>query len=116
MPRTKNSPATRARRKKWLKRAKGSFGKRHSCYKIARSTATKALTNAYIDRKKKKGDLRRLWITRINIACREHNISYSKFINSIKKANINLDRKQLSEMAIHEPDAFKKLIEIATTK
>ncbi len=113
MPRVKNTPTTRARRKKWIKRAKGSFGKRKSCYKIARATATKGLTYAYRDRKKRKSDFRRLWITRINIACREHNISYSKFINGLKKANISLDRKQLSELAIHEPDTFKKLVEIS---
>lgn len=113
MPRVKNSPTTRARRKKWIKRAKGSFGKRKNCYKIARSTATKGLTYAYRDRKKRKSEFRRLWITRINIACREYDMSYSKFINGLKKANVLLDRKQLSEMAIHEPEAFKQLINIA---
>lgn len=112
MPRVKNSPTTRARRKKWLKRAKGSFGKRKSCYKIAKATATKGLVYAYRDRKKRKSDFRRLWITRINIACRENGVSYSKFMNGLKKASILLDRKQLSELAIQEPNAFKKLVEI----
>ncbi len=112
MPRVKNGPTTRARRKKWLKRAKGSFGKRKNCYKIARATATKGLVYAYRDRKKRKGDFRRLWITRINIACREYGVSYSKFVNGLKKASILLDRKQLSELAIQEPNAFKKLVEI----
>jgi len=112
MPRVKNSPTTRARRKKWIKRAKGSFGKRKNCYKIAKQTAIKSLQYAYRDRKARKRDFRKLWITRINIACREHGTSYSRFINGLKKANIELDRKQLSEMAIHQPDAFKKLVEI----
>ncbi len=116
MPRVKNTPASKARKKKWIKRAKGSFGKRKNCYKIARSTATRALTYAYRDRKKRKGDFRRLWITRINIACREHGMSYSKFMDGLKKANILLDRKQLSEMAIQEPNAFKKLVEISQGK
>ncbi len=112
MSRVKNSPTTRARRKKWLKRAKGSFGKRKNCYKIAKATAIKGLVYAYRDRKKRKSDFRRLWITRINIACREHGVSYSKFMNGLKKASILLDRKQLSELAIQEPNAFKKLVEI----
>ncbi len=112
MPRVKNSPTTRARRKKWLKRAKGSFGKRKNCYKIAKTSATKGLVYAYRDRKKRKSDFRKLWITRINIACREHGVSYSKFMNGLNKASILLDRKQLSELAIQEPNAFKKLVEI----
>lgn len=113
MPRVKNSPATRARRKKWIKRAKGSYGKKSTCYKIARRSATKGLVYAYRDRKKRKSDFRSLWITRINIACREHGVSYSKFINGLKKANVLLDRKQLSELAIHEPQAFGELVKIS---
>ena len=116
MTRVKNSPATRARRKKWLKKAKGSFGKKKNCYKVAKESVIKALTYAYRDRKKKKSDFRQLWITRINIACRENGISYSKFMNALKKAEINIDRKQLSEMAVAEPNAFKKLIQIAERK
>ncbi|MEJ5307287.1 MAG: 50S ribosomal protein L20 [candidate division WOR-3 bacterium] len=113
MTRVKNSPVTRARRKKWIKRASGSFGKKSNAYKSARSAATKALVYAYRDRKKKKSEMRSLWITRINIACRENDISYSKFINGLKKSNVLLDRKQLSEIAIHQPDVFKELVKIA---
>uniref|UniRef100_A0A7C3N8S2 Large ribosomal subunit protein bL20 n=1 Tax=candidate division WOR-3 bacterium TaxID=2052148 RepID=A0A7C3N8S2_UNCW3 len=113
MTRVKNSPVTRARRKKWIKRAAGSFGKKSNAYKSARSAATKALVYAYRDRKKKKSEMRSIWITRINIACREHDISYSKFINGLKKSNVLLDRKQLSEIAIHQPDVFKELVKIA---
>ena len=113
MPRVKGSVQTRAKRKKWIERAKGSYGKKSNCYKSARSAATKALVYAFRDRKKNKNEFRSLWITRINIACREHDISYSKFINGLKKANVLLDRKQLSEIAIHQPDAFKQLVEIS---
>lgn len=113
MTRVKNSPATRARRKKWIERASGSYGKKSTCYKAARPAATKALVYAYRDRKKNKSQFRSLWITRINIACREHEISYSRFMDGLKKANVLLDRKQLSEIAIHEPEAFKKLVQIS---
>jgi len=113
MTRVKNSPATRARRKKWIARAKGSFGKKSTCYKVARAAATKALVYAYRDRRKNKSQFRSLWITRINIACREHDISYSRFMDGLNKANVLLDRKQLSEIAIHEPEAFKKLVQIS---
>lgn len=113
MTRVKNSTVTRARRKKWIKRASGSFGKKSNAYKSARSAATKALVYAYRDRKKKKSEMRSVWITRINIACRENDISYSRFINGLKKSNVLLDRKQLSEIAIHQPDVFKELVKIA---
>lgn len=113
MTRVKNSQVTREKRKKWIKRSSGSFGKKSNTYKSARSAATKALVYAYRDRKKKKSETRSLWITRINIACRNNDISYSKFINGLKKSNIFLDRKQLSEMAIHEPEIFKELVKIA---
>uniref|UniRef100_A0A7C4U811 Large ribosomal subunit protein bL20 n=1 Tax=candidate division WOR-3 bacterium TaxID=2052148 RepID=A0A7C4U811_UNCW3 len=106
---------TRRRRKKWLKLAKGYFGKRKNCYRIAREAVMKALVYAYRDRRQKKRDFRRLWITRIGIACKDNGISYSKFINGIEKANIKLDRKILSDLAVREPEVFKKIVEIAKT-
>ncbi len=103
---------TRKRRKKWLKLAKGYFGKRKSCYKIAKEAVMKSLVYQYRDRRQKKRDFRKLWITRIGIACKENGISYSKFINGLSKANIILDRKILSDIASKEPEVFKKITEI----
>lgn len=113
MPRVTNVPATRRRRKKWLKRAKGFFQGRRKLYRTARETVQRALRFATGHRKLKKRTFRRLWTTRINAACREEGISYSRFISGLKKAKVSLDRKSLSELAIREPAAFKKLVEIA---
>ena len=101
------------RRAKILKMTKGFTGRRSTNYKAAKDAMVKALTHAYVDRRDKKGDMRTLWITRINAAVREEGLSYSKFISGLTKANITLNRKMLSEMAIKDPASFKKLVDAA---
>ena len=113
MAKIKHSAATRRRKKKTLKEAKGFWGDRSKQYRQARRALMHALVYAYRDRRVKKREFRRLWITRINAACRSAGITYSKFINGLKKSKINLDRKVLAEMAVKDSAAFKKLIEIA---
>src|SRR5574344_3145795 len=102
MTRVKNSVATRARRKKVLKRAEGYFGSKHRLYKTANEQVMHSERYAFRDRKQKKRDFRKLWITRINAGCRENEISYSRFINGLSKAGIEINRKMLSEMAIDD--------------
>jgi len=114
MPRTKNAPASRRRRKKVLERAKGFRQGRSKLYKRAREFGEKALTYAYRDRRRKKRDFRRLWITRISSACKLNNISYSKFIYGLKKADIKLNRKSLAEIAFSQPDMFSSLVKKIT--
>src|SRR5690606_20164336 len=111
MPRSKNKVASRARRKKILDMAKGSFGRRKNVYTVAKNSVEKGLTHAYDGRKLKKRDFRALWIQRINAATRLHGMSYSIFMHGLKKANIDLDRKALAEIAYHDADAFKALVE-----
>ena len=111
--RVKNSVATRARRKRILKRAKGYFGSKHLLFKTAKEQVLRSLRYSYIDRRKLKGDMRKLWIKRINAACRQYDISYSCFINGLNKANIKVNRKMLSELAINDPKAFADLVELA---
>ena len=113
MPRVKNDTIHRARRKKVLKQAKGYFGSKHRLYKTAKEQVMHSLSYAYRDRKQKKRDFRKLWITRINAACRNNDISYSKFINGLSKANVSVNRKMLSELAISSPESFTKLVEVA---
>lgn len=110
MPRTKNAPASRRKRKKVLERAKGFRQGRSKLLKRAREFGEKALTYAYRDRRRKKRDFRRLWITRISSACKLNNISYSKFIDGLKKADIKLNRKSLAEIAFSQPDMFSSLV------
>ena len=114
MTRVKTGSVTRARRKKVLKQAKGYFGSKHRLYRTANEQVMHSLTYAYRDRKQRKRDFRKLWITRINAACREHDISYSKFINGLNKAGLMVNRKMLAELAIMQPEAFKDLVQIAT--
>ncbi len=111
MPRTKNSPASRKRRKKVLERAKGYRQARSKSYKRAREFSEKGLTYAYNDRKKKKRNFRRLWIKRISAACKMYGLSYSKFMNGIKKEGILLNRKSLAEIAFSNPEEFSLLVE-----
>ncbi len=111
MPRSKNKVASRARRKKVLKLAKGNFGRRKNVWTVAKNTVEKGLAHAYDGRKLKKRDFRALWIQRINAAMRMHGMSYSVFINSLKKHNINLDRKALAEIAYSDSEAFKAIVE-----
>ena len=111
MPRATNAPATRARRKKVLKKARGYFGNASRLFRYAKHAVDRAEQYAYCDRRKKKSEFRQLWIVRINAACREEGINYSRFMNGLKKLGIEMNRKSLSELAVNEPDAFKALIE-----
>ena len=111
MARIKGAVKTRARRKKILKLAKGYRGAKSKLFKTANQAVTKSLSYAYRDRKAKKREFRQLWIARINAAARMNGISYSKFMNGLKKNNININRKMLSEIAISDPAAFTKLVE-----
>ena len=113
MPRAKGGPKTRRRRKKVLKKAKGYFGGRRKLYKTAAETVLRAGAFAYRGRKQKKREARSLWIVRINAACRQVGLSYSKFMAALKKAGIQLDRKVLAELAVSDPPAFAKLAETA---
>ncbi len=113
MPRVTNAPATRARRKRVLKRAKGYFGNKSRLFRYAKDAVQRAGQFAFRDRRKKKTELRQLWIIRINAACRDLGMQYSRFMNGVKKLNIELDRKALSEMAIHDPQAFQALVQKA---
>ena len=97
-------------RKKIMKLAKGYWGRRHSNYKTAKDAVARALSYAYRDRKDRKGDFRRLWIVRINAACREEEISYSRLINGLLKAGININRKALAALAIDDVNAFKAVV------
>ena len=116
MPRVKHSPTTRTRKKKLLKKAKGYFSDRSKQYQQARRTVAKALVYATRDRKVKKREFRKLWIVRINAAARASGMKYSEFINGLKKAKVNLDRKILADLAVLDSKTFKKLIEIAKGK
>lgn len=113
MARVKGGTIHRARRKKVMKLAKGYFGSKHRLYKTAKEQVMHSLTYAYRDRRQKKRDFRKLWITRINAACRENNISYSKFINGLSKAGVEINRKMLSEIAIENKEAFTELVHVA---
>lgn len=113
MAKIKHSVATRRRKKRLLKKTKGYWGDRSKQYRQARRALMHALVYAYRDRRVKKRDFRRLWITRINAACRAAGITYSKFINGLKKAKVGLDRKILADLAVKDAHAFKKLVEIA---
>ena len=113
MPKATNIPATRKRRKRVIKAARGYFGFRSKLYRYAKDAVDRAGLYAYRDRRKKKSTWRQLWIVRINAACRNEGISYSRFMNGLKKANIELDRKALSELAIHDEAAFSALVEKA---
>ena len=113
MPRSVNSVASRARRKKVLKAAKGYWGRRSNVWTVAKNAVEKGWSYSYRDRKVKKRDFRKLWIQRINAAVREHGLVYSQFIAGIKAANIELDRKILADLAVREPAAFASIVEQA---
>lgn len=113
MARVKNGATTKARHKKVLKAAKGYFGSKHRLYKSAKEQVMHSRRYAFNDRKKRKNDFRKLWITRINAACRENEISYSMFINGLNKAGVAVNRKMLSEIAIHNPEHFAELVKTA---
>lgn len=113
MPRVKGGTISRARHKKVMKLAKGYFGSKHRLYRTANEQVMHSLKYSYRDRRQKKRDFRKLWITRINAACRMNNISYSKFINGLSKAGVIINRKMLSEIAIDNPTAFTDLVKVA---
>lgn len=111
MPRSVNSVASRARRKKILKLAKGYFGRRKNVWTVAKNAVEKGLLYAYRDRKAKKRSFRSLWITRINAAARLHGMSYSEFMGKVKAKNIALNRKVLADLAMNHPEAFKAIVD-----
>jgi len=111
MPRSVNSVAAKARRKKILKQAKGYFGRRKNVFTVAKNAVEKGLTYAYRDRRNKKREFRRLWITRINAACRQEGMSYSKFMHLCAEKEIGLNRKALADLAMNHPDAFKAVVD-----
>ena len=113
MARVKGGNVSKNRRRKVLKQAKGYFGSKHRLYKTAQEQVFHSGAYAYRDRKQNKRNFRKLWITRINAACRLNNISYSKFINGLTKAGITINRKMLSEIAINEPTSFTELVKVA---
>ena len=110
MPRAKNAVASRARRKKVLSQTRGKFGARKNVWTVAKNTYEKGLTYAYRDRKKKKSEFRALWIQRINAAVRMEGLSYSKFMGLVHKAEVNMNRKVLADLAMNQPEAFKAIV------
>ena len=113
MPRVKRGVTARARHKKVLAKAKGYYGARSRVYRVAKQAVIKALQYAYRDRRQRKREFRALWITRINAGARQHGLSYSRFMNGLKKANITLDRKVLADLAVNDKAGFAKLAQQA---
>ena len=113
MPRVKGGPRARRRHKKVLKLTKGQRGTKHALYRRANEAMLKSLWYAYRDRRNRKRDFRRLWITRINAAARLNGLSYSRFMHGRGKAGVEIDRKILAELAVNDADAFAKLVEVA---
>ena len=111
MSRSVNAVASRARRKKILKQAKGFFGRRKNVWTVAKNAVEKAMQYAYRGRKEKKRNFRSLWITRINAGAREYGLSYSQFMGALKKNNIELNRKVLADLAMNHPEAFKAVVD-----
>ena len=116
MPRVKGGTVTRKRRKKVLKLAKGYYGSKHTLYKVANQAVMKSGQYAYRDRRQKKRDFRKLWITRINAAARELGLTYSQFTNGLKKAAIEIDRKMLADIAVHDKAAFAAIVDQVKAK
>ncbi|MEY3399485.1 MAG: hypothetical protein RL220_2079 [Bacteroidota bacterium] len=111
MPRSKNAVASRARRKKYFKLAKGYFGSRKNVWTVTKNSVEKALTYAYVGRKLKKRDFRSLWIARINAGVRQHGLSYSDFMGKLHKSGVSLNRKVLADLAMNHPEAFKAVVD-----
>jgi len=111
MPRSVNAVASRARRKKVMKQAKGYFGRRKNVWTVAKNAVEKAMLYAYRDRRNKKRTFRALWITRINAGARQHGMSYSQFMGKVKANGIELNRKVLADLAMNHPEAFKAIVE-----
>ncbi len=110
MPRSVNAVASKARRKRVLKAAKGFYGKRKNVYTVAKNVVEKGQTYAYVGRKLKKREYRSLWIARINAAVREEGLTYSEFIHKLNQKNAGLDRKVLADLAMNEPESFRRLV------
>ena len=113
MPRVRSNVARLKRKKKIMKAARGARGGRSKLYKSAKETVERGLRYAYRDRRRKKRDFRRLWIVRINAAAHGHDLTYSRMIAGLKKANVDINRKMLADLAVHDPAAFGKLAEVA---
>ena len=113
MTRVSRGVTTRAKHKKVIKKAKGYYGRRKNVFRVAIQAVERGMQYAYRDRRKRKSDFRGLWIQRINAAVRIHGLTYSQFINGLKKATIDIDRKILAELAVNQPEAFKVLVEKA---
>lgn len=113
MPRVKRSAHSRKKKKKTLKEAKGYYGQKSRSYRKAKEQLLKSLSYSYRDRRRKKREFRKLWITRINAACREHGMSYSKFIFGLKKADIDINRKVLANLAVEDKETFSDLVDVA---
>jgi large subunit ribosomal protein L20 len=111
MPRATNKVASRRRRKKVLNMAKGYWGRRSKVYTVAKNAVEKALTYSYRDRRQRKRQFRRLWITRINAAARQNGMSYSKLMGGLRKSEVGLNRKVLADMAVHDPATFTRIVE-----
>jgi large subunit ribosomal protein L20 len=116
MTRVKRGVIKRRKHKEVLKSAKGYYGAKRRSYRLAKEQIMKSMANSYIDRKNKKRIFRRLWITRINAAARNNGLSYNQFVNGLKQANVEINRKLLSDLAINDPTAFTKLADIAKKK
>ncbi len=114
MPRAKNSVASRRRRKKVLNMAKGYWGRRSKVYTVAKNAVDKALQYQYRDRRQRKRQFRRLWIARINAAARQNGTSYSRLMGSLRKSNVDLNRKVLADLAVHDPQTFTKVVDHAS--
>ena len=113
MVRVRSATTAQKRKKRVLKKAKGQFGHRSTRYRQAKRSIIKGLTYAYRDRKVKKREFKNLWIIRINAACQEDGVTYSRFMNGLKKAKVDINRKMLSELAVNSPAAFKKLVKLS---
>ena len=113
MPRAKGGPRTRRRHKAVLKYTRGQYGGKHRLFKRANEAMLKSMWYAHRDRRNRKRDFRRLWIARINAAARQNGLSYNRFIHGLKQAGVELDRKILADMAVHDAKAFAKLVEVA---
>jgi len=116
VPRVKSGVPHHARKKKIMKAAKGGFQARSKLYKAAKENVEKGMRYAYRDRRKKKGDFRTLWITRINAAARLHDLSYSRLMAGLRLAGIEINRKVLADLAVHDPEAFARIVEVAKSK
>jgi large subunit ribosomal protein L20 len=113
MPRATNAVARKKRKKKVLDRAKGYYGRKHSSYRLANEQVMRSDAYAYRDRRNRKRDFRRLWITRINAAARQEGMSYSELIHGLQKAEVDVNRKMLAEIAVHDPEGFRRFVELA---